>query len=92
MIDIGFIGLGTMGRPMARHLLAAGHRLYLHDVATVAPELKAEGARTLGLSLPSTAVAQQLFSACAAHGGRSWDHSALVRALEMMAGHEIAAA
>ncbi len=27
MIDIGFIGLGTMGRPMAGHLLAAGHRV-----------------------------------------------------------------
>ena len=38
MIDIGFIGLGTMGRPMAGHLLAAGHRVLLHDVAPVAPE------------------------------------------------------
>ena len=31
MIDIGFIGLGTMGRPMAGHLQAAGHRLFLHS-------------------------------------------------------------
>jgi len=44
------------------------------------------------LGLPSTAIAQQMFSSCAAHGGRGWDHSALVRALEMLAGHEIAAA
>ena len=43
MIDIGFIGLGTMGRPMAGHLQAAGHRLFLHDVAPIAPELVAEG-------------------------------------------------
>jgi lactate dehydrogenase-like 2-hydroxyacid dehydrogenase len=43
MIDIGFIGLGTMGRPMARHLLAAGHRVFLHDVAPIAPELKSGG-------------------------------------------------
>ena len=43
MIDIGFIGLGTMGRPMARHLQAAGHRLFLHDVVPVAPELVAAG-------------------------------------------------
>ena len=48
--------------------------------------------RTLGLSLPSTAVAQQLFSSCTAHGGKGWDHSAMVRALELMAGHEIATA
>ena len=43
MIDIGFIGLGTMGRPMAGHLLAAGHRLFLHDVGPIAPELVAGG-------------------------------------------------
>jgi 2-hydroxy-3-oxopropionate reductase len=43
MIDIGFIGLGTMGRPMAGHLLAAGHRVLLHDVGPVAPELIAAG-------------------------------------------------
>ena len=43
MIDIGFIGLGTMGRPMAGHLQAAGHRLFLHDVAPIAPELVAAG-------------------------------------------------
>jgi len=28
---IGFIGLGVMGRPMAEHLLAAGHRLTVHN-------------------------------------------------------------
>src|SRR5215218_4171963 len=43
MIDIGFIGLGTMGRPMAGHLLSAGHRVLLHDVAPVAPELMSAG-------------------------------------------------
>lgn len=31
--DLGFIGLGRMGDPMARNLLAAGHRLVVHDVA-----------------------------------------------------------
>jgi 2-hydroxy-3-oxopropionate reductase len=45
MIDIGFIGLGTMGRPMAGHLQAAGHRLFLHDVGPVAPELVAAGGK-----------------------------------------------
>lgn len=29
---IGFIGLGIMGRPMARHLLEAGYELVVHDV------------------------------------------------------------
>jgi len=41
------------------------------------------------VSLPNTATAQELFTACAAHGGATWDHSALVRALEIMANHEI---
>src|SRR5260370_28155737 len=43
MIDVGFIGLGTMGCPMAGHLQAAGHRLFLHDVVPIAPELVAAG-------------------------------------------------
>jgi 2-hydroxy-3-oxopropionate reductase len=44
MIDIGFIGLGTMGRPMAGHLQAAGHRLFVNDIGPIAPELIAAGA------------------------------------------------
>jgi 2-hydroxy-3-oxopropionate reductase len=43
MIDVGFIGLGIMGRPMAGHLQAAGHRLFLCDVGPIAPELVAGG-------------------------------------------------
>jgi 2-hydroxy-3-oxopropionate reductase len=43
MIDVGFIGLGIMGRPMASQLQAAGYRLFLHDVGPVAPELVAAG-------------------------------------------------
>jgi len=31
-MHIGFIGLGVMGRPMAQHLIAAGHTLHLHRV------------------------------------------------------------
>lgn len=30
-MDIGFIGLGTMGAPMARRLLDAGHRVTVHN-------------------------------------------------------------
>jgi 3-hydroxyisobutyrate dehydrogenase len=38
MADIGFIGLGHMGAPMARNLFKAGHRLRLFDVALPAME------------------------------------------------------
>jgi 2-hydroxy-3-oxopropionate reductase len=44
---IGLIGLGIMGRPMARNLLKAGFALTVHDVNRVAvAELAAEGATT----------------------------------------------
>jgi 2-hydroxy-3-oxopropionate reductase len=54
--------------------------------------LALDGARKLGIALPHTASAQQLFSVCAANGGKAWDHSAMVRALEIMANFEIAQA
>ncbi len=41
MAEIGFIGLGIMGKPMAGHLVKAGHKVYVYDIvpASVA-ELK----------------------------------------------------
>ena len=33
MTNVGFIGLGTMGGPMARNVMQKGHRLTVHDVA-----------------------------------------------------------
>jgi hypothetical protein len=82
---------------LARFAIAPLHSMTrrLADVTSascIRSNLALEGARSLGLSLPSMAVAQQLFSACTAHGGKDWDHSAMVRALELMAGQEIAAA
>lgn len=54
MSTIGFIGLGSMGQPMARHLLNAGHRLrlYARKPQTLAA-LVARGA----VSVPSPADA-----------------------------------
>jgi 3-hydroxyisobutyrate dehydrogenase len=37
-MDVGFIGLGNMGAPMARNLAAAGHAVVGYDVAGVAVE------------------------------------------------------
>ena len=46
---IGFVGLGQMGGPMSRRLLAAGHRLAVHDVrAKVRDALVVEGAEAAG--------------------------------------------
>ena len=54
-MEIGFIGLGVMGRPMAGHLIAAGHTLHLHRIKDVSRFLLDEG----GVEAPSAeAVAQ----------------------------------
>jgi len=46
-MDIGFIGLGTMGRPMVRNLLKAGHRVTIYGRRRfVVDELVAEGAQS----------------------------------------------
>src|SRR5437667_11834200 len=79
--------LEVHGERMIKRTFDPGFRIALHQKAL---SLALSGARALGISLPSTAVAQQLFSSCAAHGGRAWDHSAMVRALEMMASHQVA--
>ena len=43
--NIGFIGLGVMGKPMAKHLVSAGHRLTVHNRSRGAvDELVAGGA------------------------------------------------
>jgi 2-hydroxy-3-oxopropionate reductase len=78
--------LEVHGERMLKRNFDPGFRIELHQKDL---NLALEGARALGLSLPSTAIAQQLFNSCVAHGGRAWDHSGMLRALEMMADHEI---
>ncbi|MDJ0947439.1 MAG: 2-hydroxy-3-oxopropionate reductase [Alphaproteobacteria bacterium] len=65
-----------------------GFRIELHQKDL---NLALASARSLGVSLPNTATAQELFNACVAHGGAGWDHSAMVRALEALADHDVAA-
>ena len=71
---------------MLKRTFDPGFRIALHqkDLA-----LALGSAKALGVSLPNTANAQQLFSACVAHGGAGWDHSAMVKALELLADHEL---
>lgn len=74
------------GERMIKRTFDPGFRIELHQKDL---NLALQGARTLGLALPNTATAQELFNACAANGGSGWDHSAMVRALERLANHEI---
>src|SRR5260370_42582041 len=54
---IGFIGLGIMGKPMARNLMKAGYKLVVYNRSTApVAELTAEGATTAG---SPKAVAEQ---------------------------------
>src|SRR5258705_6706672 len=43
MSNIGFIGLGIMGKPMALNLIKGGHKLFLHSRSGVPQELTAAG-------------------------------------------------
>ena len=79
--------LEVHGERMIKRNFQPGFRIELHQKDL---NLALAGARSLGLSLPNTASAQQLFSACVANGGAAWDHSGLVKALELMGKHEVA--
>jgi 2-hydroxy-3-oxopropionate reductase len=80
--------LDVHGERMVKRSFAPGSRIRLHQKDL---NLALQGARELGLSLPQTASAAQLTQACAANGMADLDHSALVKALELMAHHEVAA-
>jgi 3-hydroxyisobutyrate dehydrogenase len=54
---IGFIGIGTMGRPMAINLLKAGHRLTVYDVRAEAAQSLAEHGATVAGSAREAAAA-----------------------------------
>jgi len=79
--------LEVHGERMIKRNFQPGFRIELHQKDL---NLALAGARTLGLSLPNTASAQQLLSACVANGGAAWDHSGLVKALELMGKHDVA--
>ena len=79
--------LEVHGERMIKRTFDPGFRIELHQKDL---NLALSGARALGLSLPNTATAQELFNACASRGGSTWDHSAMVKALELLADHEVA--
>jgi len=79
--------LEVHGERMIKRTFTPGFRIGLHQKDL---NLALAGAKILGLSLPQTAGAAQLMQACAANGMQDLDHSALVRALELMANHNVA--
>lgn len=75
------------GERMIKRTFQPGFRVCLHQKDL---NLALESARKMGLSLPNTATAQELFNAIAAGGGSDLDHSAMVLALEKLANHAVA--
>lgn len=73
-MDIGFIGVGMMGGPMARRLIEAGHKLVIYDTRNDAvaplvalgaqlassPQDVADRVETVMASLPSLAVSERV--------------------------------
>ena len=81
--------LEVHGERMIKRTFNPGFRINLHQKDL---NLALQGAKSLGISLPNTATAQELMNACAANGLSAMDHSALCRAVEIMSAHEIAKA
>jgi 3-hydroxyisobutyrate dehydrogenase-like beta-hydroxyacid dehydrogenase len=81
--------LEVHGERMIKRTFDPGFRIKLHQKDL---GLALQGARELGLALPQTAGAAQLMQVCAANGMADLDHSALVKALELMGNHEVASA
>ncbi len=85
----GFAGsriLEVHGERMIKRMFNPGFRVALHQKDL---NLALASARALGISLPNTAMTQELLNACSANGWADLDHSALVRVLEGLAHHEI---
>ena len=73
------------GRMIERNFVpGARARLHQKDIPLALQE-----AYRLGLSLPCTAIVQELFNALVAQGDSELDHSALVLVLERLTGHKM---
>jgi 2-hydroxy-3-oxopropionate reductase len=79
--------LEVHGERMVKRTFMPGFRIKLHQKDL---NLALQGARSLGVSLPNTAMTAQLMQSMAGHGDDQLDHSALVTALERLANHPVA--
>jgi 2-hydroxy-3-oxopropionate reductase len=78
--------LEVHGERMIKRTFQPGFRIGLHQKDL---NLALQTARAIGVSLPGTALAQELFNAVKAKEGADLDHSGLVNALERLADHRI---
>jgi 2-hydroxy-3-oxopropionate reductase len=78
--------LELYGDRMIKRTFNPGFRIKLHQKDL---NLALQGARELSLSLPGTALVQELFNVVKANYGDDLDHSALVMAVEKMSNHKV---
>ena len=78
--------LEVHGERMIKRTFNPGFRIALHQKDL---NLALQSAKAMNLALPNTAGTAQLMQAAAAQGWDQLDHSALVRALEVMGNHEV---
>lgn len=58
-MNVGFVGLGIMGKPMCRNLIKAGHQLTVYDIVPEAvSEVKAAGAAAAASASQAAAASQ----------------------------------
>jgi 2-hydroxy-3-oxopropionate reductase len=74
------------GERMIKRTFDPGFRIRLHQKDL---NLALQSARSMAMSLPNTATAQELFNSVAAAGDIDLDHSAIVLALEKLANHRV---
>ncbi len=78
--------LEVHGERMVKGTFEPGFRISLHQKDL---NIALEGAKALGVNLPNTSTAQELFNTCKALDGNNLDHSAMILALEHMSNHSI---
>jgi len=76
-----------LGERMIKRTFQPGFRIRLHQKDL---NLALQSARSLHMSIPSTALAQEMFNSVAGRDGLDLDHSAMVLALEQLANHPVA--
>ena len=82
MLRVGYIGLGLMGKPMARNIMKAGFPLVVHNRSQAA--IVMDTARAYAMPLPATATHTQLYRAMLELGLGELDNSAVLAVYEAL--------
>jgi 2-hydroxy-3-oxopropionate reductase len=78
--------LEVHGQRMLGRNFKPGGKVRFHKKDT---EIAMSLAKELAISLPGTSLVSQLWNAVAAQGGLDWDHSSIVKVLELMSNTEV---